>query len=148
MSVEALLAEMTKPPTVLVIDDEYVVRHMFARLAEAYDIDLDAVSTPLEGMEAVAKKQYSAVFLDMKFENSDSDLTGMDVLRKISLTTTLTAQIVVMSASIRLNDVMQEANRLGVLSFMVKPIDFTPDFLASIMKRMGLRLVPRQPTSP
>ncbi len=135
-----LIAELSRPPSVLVIDDDYFIRFIFKRLSEVYELDLECVATPQEGIDAVVNKRYDAVFLDMKFENGGID--GMDVLRQINLLN-YDSRVIVMSGSINLHDVMHEANKLGVLSFMAKPIDFTLEFLAAILKRLGLRLNPK-----
>ncbi len=147
------VAELTRAPSILVIDDDYLVRFIFGRLASTYDIQLDCVSTPEEGIDHITSKMgpsgqsgYDAVFLDMKFENGthgSAGMSGMDVLRRINLLD-YNSRVIVMSGSINLHDVMHEANKLGVLSFMAKPIDFTVEFLAAILRRLGIRLSLRQ----
>jgi DNA-binding NtrC family response regulator len=142
-----LIAELSRSPSILVIDDDYFIGFIFKKLAQVYEIDLECVSTAQEGIEAVMKRRYDAVFLDMRFENGSNGLTGMDVLRQINLLN-YENRIIVMSGSINLHDVMHEANKLGVLSFMAKPIDFTLEFVAAILKRLGLRLTPKALPAP
>ena len=151
-SVDALVAEMTKPPSILVIDDEYVIRYTFERLAHVYEMNLVCVPTVEEGIQAIMKQQekFDVVFLDMKFEDATTGsvvLTGMDALRKLNLIN-YDGHIIVMSGSINLHDIMHEANKLGVLSFMAKPVEFTTKFLTAILKRLGIRLYPKSVDQP
>lgn len=127
----------------MVVDDEYIVRLLFDRLAGKYELDITSVSSPEEGLRALEKSEYDVIFLDMKFPQA---MGGMDMLRTINRQN-YTGQIVVMSGSINLHDVMQESNKLGVVSFMIKPVDFGEETLLMVLKRSRIRLVPRKPNS-
>jgi len=143
VSAEGLAAILARTPKLLVVDDEYIVRLLFDRLAGKYELDITSVSSPEEGLRALEKSEYDVIFLDMKFPQA---MGGMDMLRTINRQN-YTGQIVVMSGSINLHDVMQESNKLGVVSFMIKPVDFGEETLLMVLKRSRIRLVPRKPNS-
>lgn len=144
MSEALKLAEMlARTPRILIIDDEPIIHHVFGRLKDYYDLEVAAAHTPEEGLRLIAHNKYDAIFIDMKF---DGALDGMDVIRALNISDSQ-ATVIVMSGSINLHDVMVEANQLGIVSFMAKPVVFTTQLLASVLRRLHIRLAPQKPES-
>jgi DNA-binding NtrC family response regulator len=139
MSETALkLAElMTRPDRLLVVDDEIIVRMTFMDMTTKYQLYVDAVGSVEESLVLLQRRAYDYIFLDMKLDGSD----GMEVLRFID-NAKMDAHVTIMSGSIKLSDVMREANQMGVLSFFNKPVSFSTTFLERILPRIGVRLVP------
>lgn len=129
-----LAKRLSRPPKVLVVDDEYTVRLMFDRLTKDIDIEITCVGSPQEGIAMLAEQTWDVVFLDMKFPQA---MGGMDLLREVNRQN-YDAHVIIMSSSINLQEVMAEANRLGVVSFMLKPVGFSVEFLKNILKRLKL----------
>lgn len=143
MSEALRLAELlTRTPRILVIDDEPIIQMAFERLKRYYDLDIVSAYSPDQGLHALNQSEFDAVFLDMKFE---AEKDGMDVIRALN-TREDDAAIVIMSGSINLHNVMAEANQLGVISFMIKPVAFTTQLLVAVLRRLKIRLMP--PTQP
>jgi len=144
MSEALKLAEyLARTPRILVIDDESVIQMAFGRLKRYYDLDIVTAYSPEQGLHALGQGRFDAVFVDMKF-GGVSD--GMDVIRALNIRDD-DASVVIMSGSINLHSVMVEANQLGIVSFMAKPVNFTTQLLVSVMKRLKIRLRPADPNS-
>lgn len=138
-----LAEDLARPAKILVVDDDFFIREMFNRLQARYEIAITCLASPQEAITLLERERYDMVFLDMKF---DGPMGGMELIRVINAAS-YNLHVVIMSGSINLHDVMHEANRLGVLSFMAKPIEFTADFLRIILQRLGVRVnLRRQPT--
>jgi two-component system sensor histidine kinase/response regulator len=115
------------PPSVLIVDDEEVVRdscsHALAKVGYAVDVAEDGTI----GLEKVEHLKPDLVLLDLKMPG----MSGMDVLTKISeidpsiVTVVITGYATVSSAV--------EAMKRGAYDFLPKP--FTPDELRIIVKR-------------
>lgn len=137
-----LAQRLAKTPKVLIVDDDEFIRLIFTKLMDKYDIEVICLNSPQEGIVAMKNDDFDVVFLDMKFHATA--MSGMDFLRHVNAVDSK-AQTVIMSGSVNLHDIMAEANRLGVLSFMLKPVSFTHDYVVSILRRLGMRLVKKTP---
>jgi CheY-like chemotaxis protein len=138
-SILELAQSMAKTPKILVVDDEYVIHRAFTKLAESYDLEVTCVDSPASGLTAIAASEYDLVFLDIRFSGP---MDGMDVLRELEHKHSR-SHVVVMSGSVNLHSIMAEANDLGVLSFIIKPVAFSIDYVKKILSRLGVRFVPR-----
>ncbi len=146
MSEALKLAEMfARTPRILIVDDEPIIHHVFERLKEDYDLEVVSAHTPEQGLHLISRGKFDAIFIDMRFAGIGMD--GMDVIRALNVSDSQ-ATVIVMSGSINLHDVMVEANQLGVVSFMAKPVTFTTQLLVSVLRRLHVRLMPRQPERP
>jgi DNA-binding NtrC family response regulator len=126
---------MTRPKLILVVDDDSLIRLLFSRAAEAFHVVVDYAPSAQEARIFLEKKTYDYVFLDMKLENG---VSGMEVLQYIN-TGAPSVNVVIMSGSVNLHDLMEEANQVGVLSFIKKPTQFTKQYLVSVFTKLGLR---------
>lgn len=130
----------TRPQLVLVIDDEEIVRSAFSATQQAFNVKMDFARTCAEASEHILVCNYDYIFLDMALGAH----SGMEVLQVIN-TNQPGATVMVMSGSVSLHDIMHEANRLGVISFIRKPVEFTPIYLFQIFKKLGLQPTGLQP---
>lgn len=128
---------MGRPKSLLVVDDDSYVRMIFASAAEGFHVAIDYAPSAQEAKKFLASKHYDFVFLDMKLEHS---VSGMEVLQFVD-STKPSVNVVIMSGSVNLHDLMEEANHLGVLSFIKKPTQFTRQYIASVFSKMGIRPV-------
>lgn len=138
---DALLAaqKLAEPYRFLVVDDELIVQEVFRECAEVYHCHVDCVKDVKSAIFALGRAKYDIVFLDMRLDHED----GMDVLRFVDRNN-LGTHVVIMSGSINLSDVMHEANALGVVSFFVKRVEFTREYVSKILKRLRPRLVAKR----
>ncbi len=135
----------------LLVEDELVITQTFQRVFEnqTYAL-LDTATTVKEALDKVKFCVYDFVFLDMKLDGHS--YAGMDVLRHLNRIvikvrsegrTAMDSMVVIMSSSVSLQDIMMEANALGVLCFLNKPVVFSDEYLLRIVQRLGLPLLPR-----
>lgn len=141
-SVLELAQRLAHTPTILVADDDQYIRDMFEVLAKRYDVAVTCVGRPQQALDHLEANRYDALFLDIKFEE---EMTGLDVLKIIAYRDYET-HVIVMAGSINIDMIMAEANQAGVISFMLKPIQFSGDYLRRALTRLGIRLLPKPET--
>lgn len=138
-----LAQKLARTPRILIIDDDKLIRFVFSAIQHRYYLDVETIGTPHEAIQRLTQSRYDAVFLDMKFENG-SGIDGMEVLRQMNIMN-LDTRVIIMSGSVNLHSLMSEANRLGVLSFIIKPVSFTHEYVIEILRKIGIKLVQRPP---
>ena len=137
---------------VLLVDDEDIITKVFNRVFkdQSYAL-LDTANTVERALAKISFVAYDYVFLDMKIEGNTA--AGMEILRSLNRMiikvrsdkrAVMDSFVVIMSNSVPLQDVMAEANALGVLTFLDKPLNFTEEYLLRIVQRLGLPLLPRK----
>jgi CheY-like chemotaxis protein len=137
---------------VLLIDDEDIVAEVFSRVFEGQSYALlDIANTVEKALAKISFITYDYIFLDMKLEGSSQ--AGMSILRNLRLIlnkarsdkrATTESFVVIMTGSLSLQDIMSEANALGVVTFLDKPVSFTEEYLLRIVQRLGLPILPRK----
>ncbi len=136
----------------LLVEDEQIITHIFERVFADQDYALlDTAATVGTALDKIAFMVYDYIFLDMNLESVR--YAGMEVLRALARLhiklreqgqKTLDSRVVIMSGSVSLDDIMAESNALGVLHFIDKPVNFTEDYILSIVQQLGLPLLPRR----
>ncbi len=137
---------------ILLLEDEEIIISTFERVFENQDCAfLDSAVTIKEALDKIATLVYDYVFLDMAIDGVR--YAGMEVLRalarlKIKLRDegqkTMDSRVIIMSGSVSLDDIMLEANALGVLHFIDKPTNFSEAYILGIVQQLGLPLMPRK----
>ncbi len=139
------------------MDDEPIVLDAFERAFAGQDeFVLDTARTVREALEKLAQTQYSLIFMDMDLEGHS--WAGMQLIREINRLEirgrargqpVIEARVIIMSGHVPFSDFMHEAQELGILTYLNKPVDFTPEFIRSKLKRIGLPILPeRSPNEP
>lgn len=141
----------------LVVDDDPYVITVFKRAFEGQEenFSLDMAMTVELAIQKIKVMLFDLIFLDMKF---GYELAGMRVLeelraQEIKLAAEgipyLSTVVVIMSGSISLNDISQQAHGLDVFHFIDKPVPMTEEFVRRVVNRFGVPLLPRRrPSSP
>lgn len=137
---------------VLVVDDDSYIISVFKRVFERQtEYLLDVAMTIEAALQKIKVAQYDLIFLDMKLGRSYAGMEVLEELRRQSVTlrsrrqATIDSLVVIMTSSINLHDVMQDAHELGVLCFIDKPIPLTDDFIRRICTMLGLPMLPHRP---
>jgi len=104
------------PPTILVIDDEEVVRKVCVEMLHTRGYRTVGAPTVAEGLQEFSRSRPAAVLLDMKLP----DGTGIDVLRELQRQSPVTP-VVVISGLASVNDAV-EAMRVGASDYLQKPV--------------------------
>jgi two-component system response regulator AtoC len=111
-------------PTVLVVDDELLIRKSLAKVLRASGYVVELASTAAEGLEKCAGVRPQVMILDMRLPDSD----GLSVLRRVRELDPL-LQVIVITAY---GDVQTavDAMKLGACDFLRKPYEMEDIVLA------------------
>jgi two-component system, NtrC family, response regulator AtoC len=103
--------------TVLVVDDEILIRKSLSRVLREKGYAVEGASTGAEGLEKVASVRPQVMILDMRLPDTD----GLSVLRRVRQMDPL-VQVIVITA---FGDVQSavEAMKLGACDFLRKPYE-------------------------
>jgi two-component system response regulator AtoC len=110
--------------TVLVVDDELLIRKSLAKVLRARGYNVELASTGAEGLTKVAQVRPQAMILDMRLPDTD----GLSVLRRVRQLDPL-LQVIVITA---FGDVQSavDAMKLGACDFLRKPYEMEDIVLA------------------
>jgi two-component system KDP operon response regulator KdpE len=122
---------VTRPPRILLVDDEVPIQRAVVPLLRSRGYDVDVVGTGAAALEAVASHPPDLIVLDLGLP----DLEGTDVCRRIRAVSSI--PIVVLSARGAENDKVAALD-LGADDYVTKPFG-SDELLARI--RVALRRV-------
>jgi two-component system response regulator AtoC len=110
--------------SVLVVDDEVLIRKSLGKVLKARGYDIELASTGAEGLEKAASVRPQVMILDMRLPDTD----GLSVLRRVRQLDPL-VQVIVITA---FGDVQSavEAMKLGACDFLRKPYEMEDIVLA------------------
>jgi len=116
-----------KPLKILVIDDELVICSGCHMILSDLGHKVDTCNTCKEGLDAIRKRDYHLVLLDMKLPDSD----GMEILKTVRVEKT-GIYIIVMTGYATIRSVVS-AMRFGAFDYLPKP--FTDEELIASVER-------------
>lgn len=100
----------------LIVDDENDIREFAKSFFKKRGIDVLTASGGKQALEIIAKENPDLVLLDVRME----EMTGVDALRELRK---LNQQVkVIMVTGVEEEDVIKEANALGVVAYIHKPL--------------------------
>ena len=110
--------------SVLVVDDELLIRKSLAKVLKASGYAVELASTGADGLERAAAVRPQVMILDMRLPDTD----GLSVLRRVRQLDPLT-QVIVITA---FGDVQSavDAMKLGACDFLRKPYEMEDIVLA------------------
>jgi DNA-binding NtrC family response regulator len=119
--------------SVLVVDDEVLIRKSLAKVLRARGYAVELASTGAEGLEKIAESPPHVMILDMRLPDTD----GLSVLRKARQMDPL-VQVIVITA---FGDVQSavDAMKLGACDFLRKPYEMEDIVLAVESAGKGFR---------
>ena len=131
-------AALSRPPRLLVVDDEPDLRTLYelALLREGYDID--AAGGVEEGWALLRAGRYDAVITDMRLP----DGTGLDLLARLEQAGRPEKTIVITAYGSAENAV--QALKAGAYDYLTKPVDLR-QFRAVVAAALGRVAVPAAP---
>ena len=118
---------MKKRSTVLVIDDEEVMRDVLTRLLEDDGHEVLVEATPEEGLKRFQEEEVDAVLLDLMLPGK----SGLEVLKEL-LELDPHALVIMITAYASIEDAV-EATKLGAFHFVTKP--FKNEELLLVLRR-------------
>ena len=121
----------TKPPKILVVDDEDDMRSAITEIiAEKYDVE--SAASAKAALELVKSKSFDMALLDIRLP----DMNGLDLLREIKK---LDEKVyVIMVTALKDIDLTVDAIRSGASDYMTKPFT-APDLLLAVQNHLELK---------
>ena len=116
-----------RPPSILIVDDEYSVRDSLERWFRKDGYDVAAVPSAAEALKAMQDRRFQVALVDIKMPGMD----GMELQERIHRIDPQTAVIMITAfASV---DTAVRALKQGAFDYLTKPID--PDELSHLVRR-------------
>ena len=100
----------------LIVDDEVDIREFAKSFFKKRGIDVITASGGKTALDLIAAESPDLVLLDVRME----EMTGVDVLRQLRKTNTLTK--VIMVSGVEDEETINEARSLGILGYVHKPL--------------------------
>lgn len=119
----------TPKATILVIDDEELIRNYFRHLLTSMNYDVRMASNSTDGCRMAAEPEIDLIISDLNMEGELSDVALIEELRRIRPDRPL-----VVISGYPTRERLQECERLGVSEFITKPFELT--FISSVLKRV------------
>ena len=107
---------MNANATILVVDDEEVVRHSYQRVLASVRCQVEAVGSGEQALKAMETQPYDIVLLDLRMPGMD----GMSVLRTMKRRWP-EGEVIVITGYPSV-DTAKEAIRLGAFDYLAKPL--------------------------
>lgn len=107
---------MTEKISVLLVEDNYLVRKMSAIVLEQLNCRVDAVSTGRSGIEYAGNKNYDLIFMDIGLP----DICGLEVIDQIRKNSKV--PIIALTAHSD-KEYIAESYKMGANEFLVKPLN-------------------------
>ena len=114
-----------KSPTILVVDDDFVIRTSFARVLGKHGYDVETVTSAQEAIERCKKGSYDVALLDIKLP----DMDGTQLLKELHAVSDTMVKIMVTgyaSLDSALQSLLLEAD-----AYVLKPVE--PDELLKVV---------------
>lgn len=110
--------EKNTMPSILVIDDDPTVQHVFQRVYSDTDVTVLTAGSAAEGLITLGEQKPDVVILDIMLPDAD----GLEAFQRIHATDPK-APVVFITAG-GTSDTAIEAMKLGAFDYLLKPLDF------------------------
>jgi two-component system response regulator AtoC len=130
---------LTKPSRLLIVDDLDGIADSIKGSLHGYNCVFDTAYTGEIASSLLRAHKYDLVFLDIGLPGK----SGIDVLREIKAESPETP--VVMMTGTFDGQLIEQASRLGIVSLMRKPTDFSPTFIKELFQLFKIRGIPAEP---
>ncbi len=107
---------MDAKASILVVDDEEVVRRSYARILEEMDCDAQSAADGEQALQAMAQRPFDVVLLDLRMPGAH----GLEVLKTIK--ERWPASEVVVITGYPTFESARKALRLGACDYLAKPV--------------------------
>jgi DNA-binding NtrC family response regulator len=108
---------MDTKASILVVDDEEVVRHSYARILDELDCDAQSAADGEQALHAMEQRPFDVVLLDVRMPGAQ----GLDVLKAIKQR--WPASEVVIITGYPTVESARQALQLGACDYLAKPAD-------------------------
>jgi DNA-binding NtrC family response regulator len=134
---------MDAKASILVVDDEEVVRRSYARILDEMDCDAQAAADGEQALQAMEQRPFDVVLLDLRMPG----VHGLDILKTIK--ERWPASEVVVITGYPSFESARQALRLGACDYLAKPADPAEviDAARAAMRRKKWALKPEAATT-
>ncbi len=122
------LNELENSPSILIIDDEVEILSLFKTLFESRNFRVVIAENGDKAIKIAGRENFSFVLADLK-------MPGIDGIQLIKLIQKKQPEAKIMVMIGYGKQVQQELEKIGIMEYIVKPIDFD-DFFAKLQKMM------------
>lgn len=105
-------------PSVLVIDDDPTVQHVFQRVYSDSDVQVLSAGSAAEGLRRMGDEHPDVVILDIMLPDAD----GLEAFERIHATDSKVPVVFITAGGT--SDTAIEAMKLGAFDYLLKPLDF------------------------
>ena len=120
---------MTEKMSILVVDDERIVRESFLHWFRKYGCKTDAAASGLEALEKLERYPFDLLFVDIKMPGMD----GLELLEKVKQQ--YPEAIVIIITAYGSIDTAVKAMKMGASDYLLKP--FQPDQLSLVLEKVA-----------
>lgn len=120
---------MTEKMSILVVDDEKIVRESFLHWFRKYGCKTEAAASGLEALEKLERYPFDLLFVDIKMPGMD----GLELLEKVK--GQYPDAIVVIITAYGSIDTAVKAMKMGASDYLLKP--FQPDQLSLVLEKVA-----------
>lgn len=101
----------------MVVDDEFCVREICVRFLRLAGYQVQAVASGEEALEAVSRRSYGLVILDLSLKGMD----GLTTFNRLKTTAPDTKVVVISGSVARFQSELEDARKHGLLGVLPKP---------------------------
>jgi two-component system response regulator HydG len=120
---------MTEKMSILVVDDERIVRESFLHWFKKYGCKTEAAASGLEALEKLERYPFDLLFVDIKMPGMD----GLELLEKVKQQ--YPDAIVIIITAYGSIDTAVKAMKMGASDYLLKP--FQPDQLSLVLEKVA-----------
>lgn len=120
---------MTGKMSILVVDDERIVRESFLHWFKKYGCKTEAAASGLEALEKLERYPFDLLFVDIKMPGMD----GLELLEKVKQQ--YPDAIVIIITAYGSIDTAVKAMKMGASDYLLKP--FQPDQLSLVLEKVA-----------
>jgi adenylate cyclase len=123
-SARAAEADLKRPPTILLVDDEPVNRDMFSRRFTRKGFVVDVAVDGHEALVKIFERPYDLVLLDVMMPG----LSGLEVLREVRKSRSVAELPIIIATMLNETDLVVSALESGASDFVTKSMEFEITF--------------------
>jgi len=120
---------MTEKMSILIVDDERIVRESFLHWFRKYGCKTEAAASGLEALEKLERYPFDLLFVDIKMPGMD----GLELLEKVKQQ--YPDAIVIIITAYGSIDTAVKAMKMGASDYLLKP--FQPDQLSLVLEKVA-----------
>lgn len=120
---------MTEKMSILVVDDERIVRESFLHWFRKYGCKTEAAASGLEALEKLERYPFDLLFVDIKMPGMD----GLELLERVKQQ--YPDAIVIIITAYGSIDTAVKAMKMGASDYLLKP--FQPDQLSLVLEKVA-----------